>query len=317
MLVHINKRFKSRPQVQLPVEELIEQYRDPNISHFVTVSFFFNNFASVLLRDYPGRVQVYDVSLFLQNFSILYIKMGFPRLPSEKQKELLPQLLQCIKGHPEPQQNRFVLLFSKFSPLRLEVYSQSCSCSLCDSLLQLITPALQYLKFPKNIPAKQVLYGSAEEDKQTSALLLDFMSDMLLLPYKWANLCWCFSSSELSSHRSLLSSFASLQPRPKTAQPSGAAAAAAPGPSRPASAAQPSGSTAAGGPPPGFSEVSFKRVKGENPPTPEELEKVLDLHPWMQKHQVPILALRSWEIHIGWSSTSHLCCKILEKSSVQ
>jgi len=42
----------------------------------------------------------------LQNFTVLYIKMGFPRLPGEQQTSLLSQLVSCIPGRPEPQQNR-------------------------------------------------------------------------------------------------------------------------------------------------------------------------------------------------------------------
>lgn len=39
LLVHINKRIKTRPTVQLPVEALLLQYQDPTASSFVTVSF--------------------------------------------------------------------------------------------------------------------------------------------------------------------------------------------------------------------------------------------------------------------------------------
>ena len=42
MLVHINKRVKSLPGIKLPVQDLIEQYNDPNISPFVTVSNLMN-----------------------------------------------------------------------------------------------------------------------------------------------------------------------------------------------------------------------------------------------------------------------------------
>jgi proteasome component ECM29 len=38
LLIHINKRIKSRPLVQLPVEALLLQYQDPAASSFVTVS---------------------------------------------------------------------------------------------------------------------------------------------------------------------------------------------------------------------------------------------------------------------------------------
>lgn len=38
LLIHINKRIKSRPLVQLPVEALLLQYQDPVASSFVIVS---------------------------------------------------------------------------------------------------------------------------------------------------------------------------------------------------------------------------------------------------------------------------------------
>ena len=37
LLVHINKRLKSRPNVQLPVESLLLQYEDPSASSFIIV----------------------------------------------------------------------------------------------------------------------------------------------------------------------------------------------------------------------------------------------------------------------------------------
>ena len=40
MLVHVNKRLKSRPKIQLPVKDLLAQYQDPQVSQFVTVSMF-------------------------------------------------------------------------------------------------------------------------------------------------------------------------------------------------------------------------------------------------------------------------------------
>jgi proteasome component ECM29 len=38
LLVHINKRVKSRPKLQLPIDALLEQYQDPESSPFITVS---------------------------------------------------------------------------------------------------------------------------------------------------------------------------------------------------------------------------------------------------------------------------------------
>ena len=38
LLVHVNKRLKSRPAVQLPVETLLLQYQDPAASSFLKVT---------------------------------------------------------------------------------------------------------------------------------------------------------------------------------------------------------------------------------------------------------------------------------------
>ncbi|XP_030884177.1 proteasome adapter and scaffold protein ECM29-like [Leptonychotes weddellii] len=80
LLVHLNKRIKSRPKIQLPVETLLVQYQDPAAVSFVT------------------------------NFTIIYVKMGYPRLPVEKQCELAPTLLTAMEGKPQPQQDRYGVL---------------------------------------------------------------------------------------------------------------------------------------------------------------------------------------------------------------
>lgn len=76
LLVHLNRRIKSRPQIQLPVETLLFQYQDPAAASFVT------------------------------NFTIIYIKMGYPRLETSKQCELAPTLLTAMERKPQPQQDR-------------------------------------------------------------------------------------------------------------------------------------------------------------------------------------------------------------------
>lgn len=48
LLVHINKRIKTRPQVQLPVDALLLQYQDPAASSFVTVC---QNLMILLFKD--------------------------------------------------------------------------------------------------------------------------------------------------------------------------------------------------------------------------------------------------------------------------
>lgn len=42
LLVHVNKRIKTRPSVQLPIEALLLQYQDPAASSFVIVCFFYD-----------------------------------------------------------------------------------------------------------------------------------------------------------------------------------------------------------------------------------------------------------------------------------
>lgn len=44
---------------------------------------------------------------YVQNFTIIYIKMGYPRLEVVKQCELAPTLLTAMEGKPQPQQDRW------------------------------------------------------------------------------------------------------------------------------------------------------------------------------------------------------------------
>lgn len=39
LLSHVNKRLKTRPKVQLPVDALLTQFSDPKASAFMIVSF--------------------------------------------------------------------------------------------------------------------------------------------------------------------------------------------------------------------------------------------------------------------------------------
>lgn len=75
VLTHVNKRLKSRPMVQIPVESLLQQYQTTD-------------------------------STFLHNFSIIYITMGFPRLSQEQQTTLTPLVLNCLEGKPETHQDK-------------------------------------------------------------------------------------------------------------------------------------------------------------------------------------------------------------------
>lgn len=44
--------------------------------------------------------------LFFQNFSIIYITMGFPRLPREQQQTLAPALISAMENKPQGHQDQ-------------------------------------------------------------------------------------------------------------------------------------------------------------------------------------------------------------------
>jgi len=127
LLVHINKRIKNNNNIQLPLEALLLQYQDPAATSFVI------------------------------NFTIIYIKMGFPRLPVEKQVELIPSVLSSIEAKPTMHQ---------------------------DSLLLMIMPVLGELA--KNPPGdadkRKSLLGLCEKPA-VAKVLYSFMFDFMLLPY--------------------------------------------------------------------------------------------------------------------------------------
>ena len=127
LLVHINKRIKNNMNIQLPVEALLLQYQDPSATSFVI------------------------------NFTIIYLKMGFPRLPLEKQAELVPSVLAGIEAKPTMHQ---------------------------DSLLLMIMPVLGEVAkgAPTDPEKKRSLLGLCEKPS-VSKVLNSFMFDYLLLPY--------------------------------------------------------------------------------------------------------------------------------------
>ncbi|CAH2075093.1 unnamed protein product, partial [Iphiclides podalirius] len=118
LLVHVNKRVKCRADVQLPVETLLQLYRDPTANSFII------------------------------NFTIIYITMGFPRLPRDKQLTLGPSLLEAIENRPQGHQ---------------------------DGILMLLMPLLGDIK-EKDLNLK--------EKPKVSSLILKFSLDVLLLPYR-------------------------------------------------------------------------------------------------------------------------------------
>lgn len=127
LLVHINKRIKNNYNIQLPVEALLLQYQDPMATSFVI------------------------------NFTIIYLKMGFPRLPIEKQAELVPSVLAGIESKPTSHQ---------------------------DSLLLMIMPVLgEVAKIAPTEPEKKRSVLGLCEKPSVSKVLYSFMFDFLLLPY--------------------------------------------------------------------------------------------------------------------------------------
>ncbi|XP_058024517.1 proteasome adapter and scaffold protein ECM29 isoform X1 [Ahaetulla prasina] len=200
LLVHLNKRIKSRPKIQLPVETLLVQYQDPSAVSFVT------------------------------NFTIIYVKMGYPRLPVEKQCELAPTLLTAMEGKPQPQQ---------------------------DSLMHLLIPTLFHMKYPVE-PLKAASPFNLAEKPKTVQLLLDFMLDVLLMPYGYV-------LNESQSRQSV---------------PVGQGT----------SSSNTSGGSGIPQPPPGMSFYAAKRVIGDSPWTPEQLEQCkLGIVKFIEAEQVPEL----------------------------
>ncbi|CAH2107601.1 unnamed protein product [Euphydryas editha] len=118
LLIHVNKRVKCRNEVQLPVETLLQLYSDPKANSFII------------------------------NFTIIYITMGFPRLPRDKQLSLTPSLLEAIENKPAAHQ---------------------------DGILMLVMPLLGDVKETDL---------NLKEKPKVSNLILKFATDILLLPYR-------------------------------------------------------------------------------------------------------------------------------------
>ncbi|XP_053711143.1 proteasome adapter and scaffold protein ECM29-like [Synchiropus splendidus] len=201
LLVHLNKRIKSRPKIQLPVETLLVQYQDPAAASFVT------------------------------NFTIIYIKMGYPRLEVGKQCELAPTLLTAMEGKPQPQQ---------------------------DSLMHLLIPSLYHMKYPSDTSKNAAPFNLTERPK-TVQLLLEFMLDVLLMPYGFV-----------------------LKESPTR-----------PTPSSSSQGSTSEGSVAASSqglpqPPPGMNIYAAKRVIGESQWSAEQLEQCkLGIVKFIEANQVP------------------------------
>ncbi|CAL1546641.1 unnamed protein product [Lymnaea stagnalis] len=125
LLAHIKTRLKSRNQVRLPLDALLTQFQDPKATPFIT------------------------------NFTILFIKLGYPRVEPEKQAELIPLLINCLQGRSTSHQ---------------------------DSILHLLIRALKHLKLPKNETECRTKFQLGDKPG-VKHLLLDYFMDVLLLTY--------------------------------------------------------------------------------------------------------------------------------------
>jgi proteasome component ECM29 len=110
-----------------------------------------------LLTIYSTKTDTQQGSSFVQNFTIIYLRMGLERLDVYSQADLAPRLLQCLEDKPQQHQESFLFL---------------------------LQPALGSIKFSPS--------QSLEEKKETIGLstrpitrkmLLGVMFDTLLLPY--------------------------------------------------------------------------------------------------------------------------------------
>uniref|UniRef100_A0A146MF04 Proteasome-associated protein ECM29 n=1 Tax=Lygus hesperus TaxID=30085 RepID=A0A146MF04_LYGHE len=125
LLSHISKRVRATRGVQLPVEQLLQLYSDPKASAFVV------------------------------NFSIIYIKMGFPRLAQQKKWELISSVIQAAENRPLAHQ---------------------------ESLCVLVLSNLKGFQYPRDDKDRANLFG-LKEKPAIRKLLLEIALDILLLPY--------------------------------------------------------------------------------------------------------------------------------------
>ncbi|KFH67585.1 hypothetical protein MVEG_06317 [Podila verticillata NRRL 6337] len=79
ILTHVNKRVRPKPAIQLPVASLLQQFTT-------------------------------NPSVMVKNFTLIYIEMGFERIPLEEKTTALPQLIKGISKRPAAQQTTLIHL---------------------------------------------------------------------------------------------------------------------------------------------------------------------------------------------------------------
>ncbi|KAI9320591.1 proteasome stabiliser-domain-containing protein [Dichotomocladium elegans] len=127
ILSHINKRTKPNPSIKIPFDKLIQQLTDEK------------------------------VSIFVKNFTIIYLEMGVERMTSENTIKYLPSLLKGISKRPESQRT---------------------------VIFHMILPALKKWNMDtgdqKN--ARQQVFGFEEHPEDAEAVLKFFLDLMLYQP---------------------------------------------------------------------------------------------------------------------------------------
>jgi hypothetical protein len=83
--------------------------------------------------------------------------MGIPRLDVTKQVEIFPSLIHCLDNKPTQHQ---------------------------DSLMRLMMPILYHMKLPSDSSKCKAIFPFSEKP-HLAVILLGFMLDMLLLPFKY------------------------------------------------------------------------------------------------------------------------------------
>ncbi|XP_030379976.1 proteasome-associated protein ECM29 homolog [Scaptodrosophila lebanonensis] len=124
VLTHIKRRLTSRGQVKIPVEELLNLYGAP------------------------------ESTTFLKNFAIIFIAMGYSRLPLDNQAALVANMVSCES--------------------ELEDYQ--------DKLFTLLLPILGDIKIPED-PAQRTMFLKLQDKPAITKSFLSFLLDVLLLPY--------------------------------------------------------------------------------------------------------------------------------------
>jgi len=127
ILVHINKRIRVRPDVRLPFNDLISIFNDSALKNLS----------------------------FVTNFSLIYIKLAFPRLTPSEKAEQLGIVLKCIEGKSLAHQ---------------------------DSILSLIVGGLRHLELQPNDPVNKIKFGFTDSPNLRKKFL-DYLFYFLLLPY--------------------------------------------------------------------------------------------------------------------------------------